>query len=397
LHHLRIAVIGGSLGGLTAACLLRDAGHDVVVYERSPVELEQRGAGIGFLKAASRYLVERAGLNLDDISVTTENIRYLTRNDLILHESPHAYRFSSWNTVYERLLTAFDSDRYVLDAHATKFSLTSDGACVTLKDRGDIEVDLVVAADGIRSTARAQFLPGTHSTYAGYVAWRGTVAESQLPTSVAEHLGDAITYHVFANSHILVYPIPALDGSVAPGERLINFVWYRNYLQQGDLDDLMTDRAGEHRSISVPPGSVALHHIDELRATASARLPRTIATAVNAVPEPFLQVVYDIEVPRMRFGRVCLIGDAAFVVRPHAAAGTAKAAEDAWALDLHLRSHKSTDDALDAWERDQLHLGTSLLKRTRMIGARSQFDNNWVPGDPDLIFGLHAPGDGERA
>ncbi len=395
LQHLRIAVIGGSLGGLSAACLLRDAGHDVVVYERSPIELEQRGAGIGFLKASYRYLVERAGLNLDEISVTTENIRYLARNDDIAHESQHPYRFSSWNTVYERLLAAFDRDRYLLDAHATEFTPVPDGIRVTFEDGNDIDVDLVVAADGIRSTARTQFLPNTRSTYAGYVAWRGTVAESQLPVSVAQRLGDAITYHVFANSHILVYPIPALDGSVAPGERLINFVWYRNYLEQGDLDDLMTDRAGEYRSISVPPGLVARHHIDEMRSTAAARLPNTIATAVNAVTDPFLQVVYDIEVPRMRFGRVCLIGDAAFAVRPHAAAGTAKAAEDGWVLDRHLQSHDSIDDALDAWERDQLHLGSSLLERTRMIGARSQYDNNWVPGDPDLIFGLHSPGDKE--
>ncbi|MGB1688295.1 MAG: NAD(P)-binding protein, partial [Ilumatobacteraceae bacterium] len=47
MNQLKIAVIGGSLGGVSAACLLRDAGHEVDVYERSPVELEQRGAGIG--------------------------------------------------------------------------------------------------------------------------------------------------------------------------------------------------------------------------------------------------------------------------------------------------------------------------------------------------------------
>jgi len=60
----RIAVAGGSLGGLSAALVLRDLGADVTVYERSPAELEQRGAGIGFLPASSRYLVERAGLDI---------------------------------------------------------------------------------------------------------------------------------------------------------------------------------------------------------------------------------------------------------------------------------------------------------------------------------------------
>lgn len=55
------AIIGGSLGGLTAALLLRDLRNQVDVYERSPAELVQRGAGIGFLPDAARYLVHRAG------------------------------------------------------------------------------------------------------------------------------------------------------------------------------------------------------------------------------------------------------------------------------------------------------------------------------------------------
>lgn len=68
---MRAAIIGGSLGGLTAALLLRDLGIQVDVYERSPAELVQRGAGIGFLPDAARYLVQRAGLALDDISIAT--------------------------------------------------------------------------------------------------------------------------------------------------------------------------------------------------------------------------------------------------------------------------------------------------------------------------------------
>ena len=192
-----------------------------------------------------------------------------------------------------------------------------------------------------------------------------------------------------------MYPIPALDGSVDIGRRLFNFVWYRNYLDGGELEDLMTDVDGELRSVSVPPGVVAKHHVDEMRATAHARLPRSISEVVRRVEHPFLQVVYDIEVPRMRHGRICLIGDAAFAVRPHAAAGTAKAAEDAWSLYRHLQNSESLDAALTDWESDQLALGASLLSRTRSIGARSQTDNNWEPGDPELIFGLHTPGDAE--
>ncbi len=76
---MRAAVVGGSLGGLHAALLLADLGVEVDVYERSPAELVQRGAGIGFLPESARYLVERAGVALDRISVATSHIRYLGR------------------------------------------------------------------------------------------------------------------------------------------------------------------------------------------------------------------------------------------------------------------------------------------------------------------------------
>jgi 2,6-dihydroxypyridine 3-monooxygenase len=179
---------------------------------------------------------------------------------------------------------------------------------------------------------------------------------------------------------------------VTAGERLINFVWYRNYLAGGDLDDVLTDDAGQRRDVSLPPGAAREHHVAELRAVAAARLPEPVARVVCSTAQPFLQVVYDIEVPRMAFGRVCLIGDAAFVARPHAAAGTAKAAADAWALADALDRQRDVPTALARWEPGQLALGQQLLDRARRNGRRSQFDGTWVPGDPELIFGLRAPG-----
>jgi 2,6-dihydroxypyridine 3-monooxygenase len=181
---------------------------------------------------------------------------------------------------------------------------------------------------------------------------------------------------------------------VARGERLINIVWYRNYLDPGDLDDLLVDGAGVRREISVPPGAVRAEHLAEARAVAAARLPPQVAEVVLAIEHLFVQVVLDLEVPRMTFGPSCLLGDAAFAVRPHAAAGTAKAAEDAWRLRDSLAAHPhDLPTALRQWEVSQLDLGRRLLERTRAIGRRSQVDCNWRAGDPDLIFGLHGPGD----
>jgi 2,6-dihydroxypyridine 3-monooxygenase len=223
------------------------------------------------------------------------------------------------------------------------------------------------------------------------VAWRGLVPERELGAK-SEALVDAITYYVYANSHILVYPIPGPDGSVRPGERLINFVWYRNYLEGSELDHLMTDCNGNSHEVSLPPGTARVEHIAEMRATAGARLPTRLAEVVLAARQPFVQVIVEKETPRMAFGRVCLLGDAAFVVRPHAAAGTAKAAADAWELAAALEARPDIETALAAWEPGQLDLGRKLLERTQRIGRRSQVDCNWRPGDPDLIFGLYEPG-----
>ena len=406
-EQLRIAVVGGSVGGLTAACLLRDAGHDVTVFERSSTELEQRGAGIGFLETTYRYLVERADLRLDEMSVATDHIRYLNRDDTVAHHAEHHYLFSSWNTVYRRLLSHWigtddgpGRDRYRLDHEMIGFDQTDADVTVRFANGSSVTVDLLVCADGVGSTARTILQPEAKAGYAGYVAWRGMVPERELPAAMAKRLGDAITYYVLANSHILIYPVPGLDGPVADSDRLINFVWYRNYLDGPELDELMTDRHGVRRELSLPPGAAADHHVAELRALAAARLPTLAAEVVARTEEPFLQVVYDIEVEQMAFGRVALLGDAAFAARPHAAAGSAKAADDGWALaralaevaELAEPGTESVVEALRRWELGQLALGRDLLQRTRDVGSRSQVTNTWQPGDPDLIFGLYEPG-----
>jgi hypothetical protein len=119
---MKISVVGGSIGGLTAGLLLRDAGHDVRIFERSPAELAQRGAGIGLLPETSRYLTECAGVDIDDISIATSHIRYLSRDNSILHEEKHNYRFSSWNTIYRQLLSCMKPNDYVLNHELTSWS-----------------------------------------------------------------------------------------------------------------------------------------------------------------------------------------------------------------------------------------------------------------------------------
>jgi len=111
--------------------------------------------------------------------------------------------------------------------------------------------------------------------------------------------------------------------------------------------------------------------------------------------EPFVQVIFDLEVPRMAFGRVCLIGDAAFTARPHAGAGTAKAAEDSWTLAQTLRTRDvEVVEALGHWEVGQIALGRQLVARSRNAGERLQHDR-WSVGEPPPV-GLYRIGDTSR-
>jgi 2,6-dihydroxypyridine 3-monooxygenase len=148
----------------------------------------------------------------------------------------------------------------------------------------------------------------------------------------------------------------------------------------------MTGRDGIRRPVTLPPGSATDEAVAGMRQAAGRLLAAPIAEVVTSVPEPFVQAIYDIEVPRMVSGRVCLIGDAAFAVRPHAAAGTAKAAQDGWALAEELTARDgNVPAALAAWERRQLALGRSLLARTRVTRGSSSACTRpaadpWRPG-----------------
>jgi 2,6-dihydroxypyridine 3-monooxygenase len=389
----RVIVMGGSVGGLTAALVLRDAGCEVRVFERSSAALQARGAGIAALDATLRYLTERGGRARADVCSSTDWIRFLRPDGSVQHEQRHQYLFSSWNTIYRSLLELFDPGRYLLGSEVTGFGQSGDSIRVTLADGSAADADLLVCADGVSSLARARLLPDVRPSYSGYVAWRGTLPERALPAATRRRLGDALTYQVLEHSHVLVYPIPGPGGALTAGDRLVNFVWYVNVAEGEELDALMTGRDGIRRPVSLPPGAATDHAVAAMRRAAAARFAPPIAAVATGVAEPFVQVVYDIAVPRMAFGRACLIGDAAFAVRPHAAAGTAKAAADGWALAEELTAAGGdVPAALACWERQQVALGRALLARCRDIGDSSQFGGTFRPGDQRLIFGLHGPG-----
>jgi 2,6-dihydroxypyridine 3-monooxygenase len=389
----RAVVIGGSIGGLTTALRLREVGFEVDIFERTGTYLDGRGSGIVLQPETVRWVVERhSDVRLGDVSTASRWLRYLDPDGGIEHEEQVTWRFTSWTTFYRVLLDDFGRDRYHLGEFAVGIEQSEDSATVRFASGRVAEADLVVFADGVMSTGRRRLMPEVAFEYSGYVGWRGTVPENDLSAATHALLADALSYSVAPHTQICMYPIPGPNGEVDEGRRVLNYVWYRNVAAGPELDELMTDSAGFSSPISLHPGRVQQRFVDEMRETARRVLAPAAAELVGATEQPYLQVVVDVRSTRMAFGRIAILGDAAFAARPHAAAGTAKAAADAWALAAALEDSKGdVPAALKAWEVDQLRVGESLVNRARAMGSRSQFTCDWDPRDPALHFGLYGP------
>ena len=397
INPLQIAIAGGSIGGLTAGILLHELGHDVHIYERSTNALEGRGAGIVVLPMTERYFTERGSAlgegqaGAADVALTLTNWSYVDESGSIVDEAATYNRFTSWNTLYRALLEVLPGDRYHLSHYVTGCVPAAEGVAVQFEHGESRDCDLLVAADGIASTVRAIVSPHTTTDYAGYVAWRGTVLESDLEPDTAAVFEDAMVYQVLNHAHILAYAIPGPGDSIIPGERALNFVWYRN-APGPEFEELMVDRNGVHRPATMPPGLAQDRFVAELRQDAERLLAPQLRELVLACEEPFIQAIFDMAADRFVHGRVALIGDAATALRPHVAAGTAKACADGWALRDHLGMGGDLDASLAEWERQQLELAQTVAGKSRRMGERAQFESTMVPGDPEWRFGLFGPG-----
>ena len=388
----RVLIVGGSIGGLTAGVLLRDLGCDVDIYERSSNALQDRGAGIVVLPITERYFTERGG-DSGRVSLELKDWSYMNRAGEVTHSDPDRFRFGGWNTIYRALIEEFGDERYHLESEMIGFDQTEDGVTMHLAGGGSATGDLLVCSDGLGSTARSLLLPDVTASYAGYVAWRGVTREAAVSDQARADLADAMIYQVLDHSHILVYAMPDHAGRTRQPHRVINFVWYRNYPEGGPYEALMTDKDGRWRGGTMPPGMVGDEFLTEMLETARSTLAPTLLEVIEGCEAPLIQAIFDVESPQMAFGRVVVMGDAAFGLRPHVAAGQAKASADAWALrDALAESGGDVAAALGVWEPRQLALGRQALARTRQMGESSQVEGTMVPGDPEWKFGLWEPG-----
>lgn len=373
-HTCRVVVVGGSIGGLAAGLALRSIGCDVEIFERSSHQLKDRGAGL-VVQSETLQFLEKLGITTwDAVSVPSKTRQYLGRDGSAIWQQASYQLMTSWDTLYWQLKSAFPDEHYHQDSKFVSFEQDANQVIAQFADGRKQTCDLLIGADGANSASRRQLLPDVVPQYAGYVAWRGVVDECDVSPAIAEVFVDKFTFFQAPHTHILCYLIPGIGGELDPGKRRLNWVWYWNVPEGEPFQRVLTDRTGLIRDYSMPQGMIRSEIVEEQRAIAQTILPEPFQHLYEQTQEPFIQPIYDLSVPRMTFGRVCLIGDAAFVPRPHTAASTSKAIANAMELAGWMQaSGGNVVAAFKGWEPSQLELGNSLKLHGKLLGDRSQF------------------------
>jgi 2-polyprenyl-6-methoxyphenol hydroxylase-like FAD-dependent oxidoreductase len=371
MRQRRALVIGGSMSGLLAGIMLSRRGWHVDIFERVASELAGRGAGI----VAQAELIARLdalGLDTRDLGVAITTRQILDRSGRVTASIACPQVLTAWERVYRVLRDAFPAGRYHRGLGLKAFAQSGQGVAAHLSDGSTVKADVLVGADGLRSTVRQQCLPDAAPLYAGYVAWRALLPESEIPPAIHRDMFEMMVFCLPLGEQCLGYPVAGPDNELRVGQRRYNVVWYRPADEASELPSLLTDAKGVSHSISIPPPLIRSEPIAAMRAAAERLLAPQFRAIVRLIDEPILQPIYDLESPRLAFGRVAILGDAAFVARPHVAAGVSKAADDAAALAHALDGGDDVAAALCRFEAERLPDNRKIIERARHLGAYLQ-------------------------
>lgn len=364
----RAIVIGGSLGGLFAGGTLLGSRWDVTVVERNSGRLEGRGAGLGVHPPMLQGLLAAGGKVDGSVGVVVGGRTAFNRDGTIAAEVRMPQFCTSWARLYSILSAAFPEERVRRGVTLTGFAQDRGSVVAYFADGSELSADVLVAADGVRSTVRRQVFPGVDLAYASYVGWRGMVEEAALTPATHAAIFHRFAWGLLDGEHILGYPVPGAGDDLTPGRRRYSFVWYRPVDATTKLAEMQTDAAGRFHRDGIPPHLIRPGVTAELRHDAEALLPPVWAEVVRITPQPFFQPIGDLESPTMRVGRVALLGDAAFVARPHVAKGAIKAGHDAIELADAL-TDGDIDQGLAHYDAVRRPANMQIVAESRRLGA----------------------------
>jgi 2-polyprenyl-6-methoxyphenol hydroxylase-like FAD-dependent oxidoreductase len=340
---VQIAIIGGGIGGLTAALALRQAGYEPEVFEQAPALLDV-GAAIAIWPNAMRVLdrlqvgdeiCERAGVMegvcwLDQRGQLINRLRIGTNSAVALHRAD-----------LQHILQHSLPDSSLHLAHTLAEQHQQGDRMIAQFANGDsIEADFLVAADGIHSRVRAQFINDGDPIYRGYTVWRG----------ISPHVPDALPRAAAVELHGRGQRFGI--GPVGLGRA----GWWATVNNDHSTEDLSELFAGWYGPV-----------LELIEAT-----PQSSILKTGAFDRP----------PRREWGsgRMTLLGDAIHPTTPNLGQGGCLAMEDAMILARCFEKYGANEPALRQYERRRYERTTAVSRYSRYYGSVGQWENVWARG-----------------
>lgn len=384
---------------------LKHAGHAVTVVEKEDNVRQSHMAGVCLGLDGERFLSRHDRLH----SIFTHRsirVQSLMRDGALKVFLNATRVITSWDTYYFRLRANFDgyTSPFYLKAplssetdgpveYKALHQITSLRRRVTAPDQegheggsdqmvldvldkttgtaSQLEADLVIGADGPDSFVRNLYLPSSKRKYVGYIAWRGTVPESEVSQATRDVFRDSVTVHMMHRQHCIMYMIPGHNGSLEVGERHLNFLWYTNE-DPAALDEILRDSVDGHRHYNIVPSGRVREDIWAARREEAQRipLPEPFLEVMLKIKRPFIQVITDFVSPRAAFedGKVLLVADGLSLYRPHTAFSGTQAAFGALQIEQFVAGRLTLRD----WEDRMLLYARMHSAQTTALGNHYQ-------------------------
>ena len=339
---VRIAIIGGGIGGLTTAIALRQFGFEAEVYEQAP-ELLDVGAAIAIWPNAMRVL-ERLDVvdKILDKAGVMEEIRWLDQNGRLINKvsiSDRSPAVALHRADLQHILAQV-LPRSALHLACTLLSYTNRGdkMIATFSNDRSVEADFLIGADGIHSRVRAQFINDGDPVFRGYTVWRGI--SPSIPAAIPP--ATAIEIHGRGKRFGI--------GPVGLGR----VGWWASANTIADTNELMHLFDRWYRPV-----------LELIEATPSSSILKTGA--------------FDRESNKNGgSGRMTLLGDAIHPTTPNLGQGGCLAMEDAMVLTRCFEKYGATEQALRRYERCRYRRTTAVSRYSRYYGSVGQWENVWA-------------------